>query len=421
MLRPSYPVSYLTSYLASRCQTHDNVSVRRFSSSTRTHEAVVTTSHRRVMSLFNQYGNVDYIGEPMSITEHSMQSSLAALKGGEQQEAQLACLLHDVGHLNGLEAGFAPGMDGCGTHDHEGIGARFLAALGFSDSIAYLTLNHVNAKRYLCGKNPQYMAKLSEASKTTLKHQGGAMSLEQCAAVERDPRWKLVLRMRGYDETGKDPNAPVVAPESFSELIKTNLQATLAQTSSTVSPYASCYVLSEEQLRCWDQNGYLVIKNAFPLEVVQQLPTYANEIASLSTANRPEPNMVENFTKFHTAFRHDCVEVVQAVVSQACREPAVLLQDKLSFKGLQKADQDAVIASARISAIIAIDIMSADNGGALELELAAGRKKEGHVDANPNHYDVMCGVGDVVVFHPHHICLSRQTNNPCRLAHLTFK
>ena len=39
----------------------------------------------------------------------------------------VTALLHDVGHLAGLEAGHAPGMDGCGTEDHEAVGGVFVA------------------------------------------------------------------------------------------------------------------------------------------------------------------------------------------------------------------------------------------------------------------------------------------------------
>ena len=35
------------------------------------------------MSLFEDYGSQDYIGEPMSIAEHSTQAAQAAAKGGE--------------------------------------------------------------------------------------------------------------------------------------------------------------------------------------------------------------------------------------------------------------------------------------------------------------------------------------------------
>ena len=147
-------------------------------------EKVAQKSLARVLSLFERYGNSEYtIGEPMTITEHSVQTAYAARDKGENEEAQLSCLLHDVGHLCGLEAHREPGMDGCGTEDHERVGAEFLGSLGFSPVVSYLALHHVNAKRYLCAVDPQYNDSLSPASKTTLKHQGGPMSKEEVAEV----------------------------------------------------------------------------------------------------------------------------------------------------------------------------------------------------------------------------------------------
>jgi len=38
-------------------------------------------------------------------------------------------------------------MDGCGTMNHEGVGADFLAGLGLHQDISYFVAQHVNAKR----------------------------------------------------------------------------------------------------------------------------------------------------------------------------------------------------------------------------------------------------------------------------------
>jgi len=152
---------------------------------TEVEEDVIAASTARIMSIYDDFGTADYIGEPMSIKEHSVQAAAAAAKGGESIEAQLSCLFHDIGHLLGTEANNPMGMDGCGTDDHETKGAVFLGALGFSDTVSYLAKHHVSAKRYLCAVDPNYMAKLTEASKTTLKHQGGPMSDEECREVEK--------------------------------------------------------------------------------------------------------------------------------------------------------------------------------------------------------------------------------------------
>ncbi len=101
---------------------------RRWASSSS--EGKVDLVERRLLSLFTHYGSSDYIGEPVSIAQHSIQAMLAAKNAGESKEIQLAALLHDIGHLLGLESGFSPAMDGCGTVDHEGVGADFICDLG---------------------------------------------------------------------------------------------------------------------------------------------------------------------------------------------------------------------------------------------------------------------------------------------------
>lgn len=226
-------------------------------------EALTDAAERRLLSLFETYGSSDYIGEPMSITEHSVQVASAAAKAGEDDTAVLACLLHDVGHLLGLEAGHAPGMGGCGTPEHERIGAEFLGALGLPDDVAYLTHHHVSAKRYLCTVQPGYHDRLTEASKITLEHQGGPMSAAEVAAAEAHPCWPAVLRMRTYDEAGKDPHAAFTSPREFVPLLRAALRASAAEAGSEraypLSPHAPTYVLSEEQLRFFREHGHLLV------------------------------------------------------------------------------------------------------------------------------------------------------------------
>jgi predicted HD phosphohydrolase/ectoine hydroxylase-related dioxygenase (phytanoyl-CoA dioxygenase family) len=425
---------------------------------------VAERSSQRILSLFEKFGDSDYIGEPMSITEHSVQTAAAAAKGGESAEAQLSCLLHDVGHLLGIEAGNPMGMDGCGTEDHETIGAEFLGSLGFSDTVSYLARHHVNAKRYLCAKDPQYYDKLTEASKTTLKHQGGPMTPEECAEVEKDPRWPLVIRMRGYDEAGKDPSIKEKSPAEFLDDMKANILATLdADDKDKIWPksqYASTYVLSSEQLEAWDRDGYLIVPNALPAETVAKLDSLSNEIAALpkSDANNgcPHPWLVhherskidgsvnicrvENYCKHHAEWGNICFGIVQDLVSQAYREEAVLFKDKMNFKGPGGGNflchQDATaystenLASRHISVMVAIDASTPHNG---PLQVTAGRHKEGvfknaagvtdpELEKDMEFHEVLTKPGDIVLFDsylPH-----RSDNNMSdtwrRLAYLTF-
>ena len=254
---------------------------------------VVDASTRRIMSLYTDFGHNEYIGEPFSIMEHSVQTAAAARANGESAEVQLSCLLHDVGHLLGLEANAPPDMDGCGVIEHERVGAEFLGALGFSDTVSYLALHHVNAKRYRCATEPEYFSKLSPASVTTLHHQGGPMSPEECAEVERDRRWPLVLRMRSYDEEGKDPTLEEGDPTYYRGMVRENLEQAirqqLAESAShekmfPLTPHAATYVVSSEQLRMYKQHGFVHIPNALCDDMTARLICLGNEAAASLTS-----------------------------------------------------------------------------------------------------------------------------------------
>jgi predicted HD phosphohydrolase len=67
-----------------------------------------------------------------------------------------------------------------------------------------LVRNHVEAKRYLTFKHPEYYNQLSEASKKTLEFQGGVMTEEEAIAFEKMPMFDLYLRMRTWDDLAKE-------------------------------------------------------------------------------------------------------------------------------------------------------------------------------------------------------------------------
>ena len=75
---------------------------------TGTNERVV----RRIESLFLACGRQAYIGEDVSIMEHGLQTARMAEAAGEDIEAQLGALLHDVGHLLLIEANLKMQMEG---------------------------------------------------------------------------------------------------------------------------------------------------------------------------------------------------------------------------------------------------------------------------------------------------------------------
>jgi predicted HD phosphohydrolase len=64
----------------------------------------------------------------------------------------------------------------------------------------------VAAKRYLCATDASYYGKLSVASRHTLELQGGPMNEAEVAEFRRNPFYKEAVRVRLWDEGGKDPH-----------------------------------------------------------------------------------------------------------------------------------------------------------------------------------------------------------------------
>lgn len=169
-------------------------------------ELIYTTNNTMqvIADLFVQSGDDAYYGEPVTQLEHALQCAQLAEKAGADEETVVAAFLHDIGHL--LPPELAGGyMDGYGTIDHEKLGADYLREMGFSEKVAQLIEHHVNAKRYLVYKKPEYFARLSEASVKTLEFQGGPMKVGEAMAFETNPYFREILQVRGWDEQAKIP------------------------------------------------------------------------------------------------------------------------------------------------------------------------------------------------------------------------
>ena len=167
------------------------------------HEQVIA----RVFGLYERFGASDYIGEPVSQLEHMSQAAQLAMAEGFDDEVVLAAFFHDIGHLCGQDG---ENMGGYGVFSHERLGADYLRRAGFSERMARLVEYHVEAKRYLTFSQPDYYARLSEASRRTLGYQGGVMTAEEARAFEQDPLFQVSLRMRHWDEQAKAMHVPVL-------------------------------------------------------------------------------------------------------------------------------------------------------------------------------------------------------------------
>jgi len=103
--------------------------------------------------------------------------------------------------------------------DHEELGADFLRGKGFSKKVVRLVESHVEAKRYLTARDPEYYGQLSEASRKTLEFQGGPMTEDEAAAFEQYPLFDLIIQMRKWDELAKIENKPLPDLQRYRAMI----------------------------------------------------------------------------------------------------------------------------------------------------------------------------------------------------------
>jgi len=167
----------------------------------------------RIFYYYENFGDSDYIGEPVTQIEHMVQGAMLAEEEGKSPEIILTMFLHDIGHL--LLENENEKMGELGVLHHESKGRKFLEELGIPQPIPELVENHVKVKRYLVGKNPEYYMKLSDASKQTLGYQGGPMSTQEITTFEKDPLFEDSLLVRSYDERSKEENKKIYSLDYY--------------------------------------------------------------------------------------------------------------------------------------------------------------------------------------------------------------
>jgi phosphonate degradation associated HDIG domain protein len=157
------------------------------------------TAMNEIRAAFERRGQETY-GEGISQLEHAVQCAAFAERDGADAALVTATLLHDIGHLlHDLPADVADsGVD----TQHEASGSAWLSR-HFGLAVTEPVRMHVAAKRYLATMEPGYFDRLSDASKLSLRLQGGPMSAAQAAAFAIEPFFADAIRLRRWDEEGK--------------------------------------------------------------------------------------------------------------------------------------------------------------------------------------------------------------------------
>jgi phosphonate degradation associated HDIG domain protein len=174
-----------------------------------------------IFRVYREYGAEQYLGEQVSMTEHMLQSALAAQEDGAPLHLVAAALLHDYGHfIHGLPEDSADhGVD----TQHEEVAYGFLAE-HFGEEIAEPIRLHVAAKRYLCAVDPDYLAELSPASVHSLALQGGPYAAAEVASFETSRYAEDAVRLRRYDDAGKVPGLATPSLEDYRPVLESVLK-----------------------------------------------------------------------------------------------------------------------------------------------------------------------------------------------------
>jgi len=194
-----------------------------------------------ILDLYTKWGSSDYIGESITQIEHALQCARLASQDPRLSRYYsiirncviVAALLHDIGHLVGLEDGEmemrlgGENSDSLGIMSHECVGSAFLHDLGMPSLVCNLVAGHVPAKRYLCTTRAGYYDSLSDASKQTMQLQGGMMNSEELHKFQRGVIPELKIYLREYDDAGKKKDMNLSSTTTMLDY-KTQLETVLA-------------------------------------------------------------------------------------------------------------------------------------------------------------------------------------------------
>ncbi|RJF98066.1 phosphonate degradation HD-domain oxygenase [Noviherbaspirillum saxi] len=172
----------------------------------------------QICHLFEKGGDRTYAGEPVTQLEHALQSAALAQQAGADVELVCAALLHDLGHLVN-DKGDTPTARGIDDL-HQYCMLPLLRKL-FRPAVLEPIRLHVEAKRYLCAIDFEYLLHLSADSRRSLHLQGGVFTPEQAAEFSRKPFAQDALRLRAWDDRAKMARMKTPALSEFVPVMQT--------------------------------------------------------------------------------------------------------------------------------------------------------------------------------------------------------
>ena len=153
-----------------------------------------------IISLISGKGDRAYGLSSVNQRAHALQAAWLAEQAGCQSPLIVAALVHDSGHMV-HDLGDDPAKEGIDDH-HEDLGAAWLVP-HFGLAVTEPVRLHVAAKRYLCGTEADYFARLAPDSVRSLALQGGPMNPHEIAGFDALAFGADAVRLRRFDEQAK--------------------------------------------------------------------------------------------------------------------------------------------------------------------------------------------------------------------------
>ena len=175
-----------------------------------------------IVALIGGKGERQYGLSAVNQRAHALQAAYLAEQAGCDSASIVAALVHDIGHMV-HDLGEDPAANGIDDR-HEDLGADWLEGR-FGPAVTEPVRLHVAAKRYLCGKEADYFARLSPDSVRSLALQGGPMSSDEIAAFEARPHSVAAVQLRRFDENAKIKGLEVPDVQHYLPHIRASLSA----------------------------------------------------------------------------------------------------------------------------------------------------------------------------------------------------
>ena len=178
------------------------------------------TAEQKIDTLFSYMEDrgQSFYDEVVTQLEHALQCAALAQQNNAAPTLITGALLHDIGHIildehSAREAFLNTDLS------HEEVGAQYLEPF-FPEAVTTPIRLHVPAKRHLCTTDPSYWDGLSEASKRSLKLQGGNMSDKEREAFEQIPYFEDGLTLRRWDDLAKVKGLEIARLETYRDIVQ---------------------------------------------------------------------------------------------------------------------------------------------------------------------------------------------------------